>query len=140
MTAIDFLQAMIHQLRRRAAELANPARLEAAMRAAGFAEIVMHQRTHEFILRADILSADHPMMQQNPLVSRLDGPAHAAVAARALQTARELGVGHSVIVPGTARLATAEKAAHSRPLHRPVSARQGRVVECSQARTRPVSD
>jgi ubiquinone/menaquinone biosynthesis C-methylase UbiE len=89
------------------AHLADPDRLAGEMRQAGFEEVEISPRTHDFVMEAAMLQADHPMISQNPLLAMLAPPERAAVVDKALRIARSKEVGGQLRLPGTAHFAIA---------------------------------
>ncbi|GBH32142.1 class I SAM-dependent methyltransferase [Sphingobium xenophagum] len=84
-------------------------RLIAALEAAGLVQVVLHSRTHDILLPADILGSDSAMIGSNPLIAGLSEDDRRAVIAQAetmLDRWREEDI---IRMPGTAHLAVATK-------------------------------
>jgi SAM-dependent methyltransferase len=86
--------------------LADPARLAAEMRGAGFAAITLHERTHDFVLDPALFVAAHPMIAQNPVLAGLGDTDRGAVIAAAIAEAYRRSDGGVLRLPGTARIVT----------------------------------
>ncbi|MDM7957104.1 methyltransferase domain-containing protein [Blastomonas sp.] len=89
--------------------LCDAGRLQAEMEDAGFCDVTVHQRQHDFIMPFDLMATDHPMILQNPLVSALPPRDRDQVIARALEMASSLRQGDIISLPGVAHLAVASK-------------------------------
>jgi ubiquinone/menaquinone biosynthesis C-methylase UbiE len=89
------------------AHLADPKILASEMQQAGFRDVEIMPRTHDFVMDAGMLQADHPMITQNPLLTVLAAAERTAVVDEALRAARSMEVAGQLRLPGTAHLAIA---------------------------------
>ncbi len=76
---------------------------------AGFGDIAMHQRSHDIVLPADILTNESPMIGSNPLIVGLDDTKRDAVIAEATRIAEQWRDADVIRMPSTAHLAVAVK-------------------------------
>lgn len=73
------------------------------VRAAGFDEVGIEERTHDFVLDAALFVADHPMIAANPVLTGLKGDDRSRVIEHAIDEARRRSRGNQLLLPSTAR-------------------------------------
>lgn len=86
-------------------------RIIAALEAAGLTHVVLHSRTHDILLPADILSNGSAMIGSNPLIAGLSDGERRAVIAQTETMLDQWREGDIIRMPGTAHLAVATKMA-----------------------------
>lgn len=85
--------------------LADKGRLIDEMHRAGLRDVVVHERTHDFVIDPVVFRADHPMIARNPLVADLPAAERDTVIAAAIANAHYVGNGSIIAIPGTAYIA-----------------------------------
>ncbi|MDR7154822.1 SAM-dependent methyltransferase [Sphingobium xenophagum] len=83
--------------------VAEPRRLVTEFAAAGFGNIAIEERTHDFVLIASLFTADHPMIAANPMLTGLLGDDRLRVIGEAIEEAHRRSRGDHLLLPGTAR-------------------------------------
>jgi SAM-dependent methyltransferase len=89
--------------------LADPERLASEMKAAGFDSVILHERTHDFILDSAIFTSDHPMILNNPMLAGLADAERDVVIETAIADASRRAEHGILRLPGTARIAVCNK-------------------------------
>jgi SAM-dependent methyltransferase len=84
-------------------------RVTAELHDAGLENVVIHSRTHDFILPAGLLESDSPMITAHPFILGLDDAQREAVIAEAKRLSETWRVGDTIRIPGTANIAVASK-------------------------------
>jgi SAM-dependent methyltransferase len=92
--------------------LSDADRLSAALLAAGMEDVVLHSRTHDIVLPADVLENDSAMITSNPLIVGLAQGEREKVMEQAKQLASRWRHGDQIRMPSTAHLAVATKVGH----------------------------
>lgn len=89
--------------------LADRERLAGELRRAGLEELVIHERTHDFLLDPGLFIPDHPLILRNPMLNGLPEADRDAVIRDAVAVAQRCNAGGIVRLPGTALIATGSK-------------------------------
>ncbi|NLR73380.1 methyltransferase domain-containing protein [Novosphingobium sp. ERN07] len=85
--------------------LADAARLASELEAAGFEQIEVHRRTHDFVADPGLLAVDSPMIGANPMLAGLDDEERAKVVKLAATRASELATDGVMRLASTALIA-----------------------------------
>ena len=91
------------------AALSDPDRVTRELEDVGFRDVMMHERTHDIVLPANILSQDSPMIASNPLTADLDAERRAAVLAEANEQSAKWRDGDVIRMPSLGYIAVARK-------------------------------
>lgn len=89
--------------------LADRARLIGEVAAAGFTAIVVHDRTHDFLIDPAMLTADNPALTGHPLIADLSDGERQRVIERVIAENLPRAGPAGLAVPGTARIVVATK-------------------------------
>lgn len=91
------------------AVLADRTRLIAEVAAAGFTEIAVHERTHDFVIDPAMLTADNPTLTGHPLIADLSDEQRQRVIGRVIAESLPRAHATGLAIPGTARIVVATK-------------------------------
>lgn len=84
--------------------VSEPEQLVAEFSAAGFSQVEIHERTHDFALAASLFVFDHPMIAASPVLAGLSDDERAHVIEDAIDGAHRRSAGAHLLLPGTARI------------------------------------
>ena len=93
------------------AALCEPEGITRELESAGLRDVVLHERTHDIVLPANILSDGSPLIVSNPLTADLDAERRTAVLAKANELSAKWRDGEDIRMPSLGYIAVAKKGA-----------------------------